>query len=66
MVAGWGSLLLFEKRAGLDFWRKQQNGDWRGLFVASREKSRIRITKEAAEMPHPGHFCCLWTVLFKI
>lgn len=51
MAHGRVALLLFWMRARMDFWRKQQNGDWRGLFVASREKSRIRITKEAAEMP---------------
>ena len=34
MVAGWGSLLLFEMGAGLDFSRKQQNGCRQGLIVA--------------------------------
>ena len=58
MAAGGVPLLLFEKRAGMDFWRKQQNGCRQGLIVAFCEKSKNGFLAEAAKWLPAGSHCC--------
>ena len=58
MAAGGVSLLLFEMRAGMDFWRKQQNGGRRGLIVAFRDASRNGFLAEATKWQLAGSHCC--------
>ena len=58
MAACGVSLLLFRKKAGMDFWRRQQNVSLRGLSVAFREEGRNGFLAEAAKWPPSGSHCC--------